>query len=452
MDDLAALSQEELIALVQELRQRVADLEEENGALRAQLAQGGKGDGHPQFIKPNRPPRGERGKRKKRAVACVRRRETATEEAIHALEHCPDCGHKLAGGWVQGPPRQVIELPDTPVRIINHVLLARYCGICGKSYLPKLGPAEGVLGQHRFGIRFMGMVALLSAECRMPQETIQGLLQSVYGVHVSVGEISEILHVVAAQGQGLVEGILDEIRKAPFVHGDETGWREDGVSGYLWSFSTPTARYFYRDPSRKGQVAKDALGEDFAGALICDFYSGYSWYAGPIQRCWDHFCRDLKDLKGKHAEDGSATAWVGSVLDVYRRAKEVAAGHHSEAERRRWRCQLEQEVLALAKPYAKDKAAPQQGLAERIVRFQSELFTFVQHAGLPSGNNAAERAIRPAVVARKVSGGTRSEKGSKTKAALMTLFGTWKLRGQDRLAQCLQMLAAPRTAAARAPQ
>jgi hypothetical protein len=81
-------------------------------------------------------------------------------------------------------------------------------------------------------------------------------------------------------------------------------------------------------------------------------------------------------------------------------------------------------------------------LAERLYRFASELFTFVEYPEIPPDNNAAERAIRPAVIARKISGGTRSERGSEVRTTLMTLFSTWYLRGLDPLDACRKMLTA----------
>ena len=95
--------------------------------------------------------------------------------------------------------------------------------------------------------------------------------------------------------------------------------------------------------------------------------------------------------------------------------------------------------MALARPFVKTNA-PQAILAKRMVRFEPELFTFVEHPHVPPDNNAAERAIRPAVVIRKVSGGTRSERGSNTRAVLMSLFGTWQARNVDPLEACVNML------------
>jgi transposase len=474
VDDLEQLSREDLIHLVRlqaqvitELNQQITELKQEIQTLRDLLQDRGPGNGLPPFIKANRVKREpkEKKERKKRTQAFTRRREEPTREIPHAIDFCPDCGHKLTGGC-EHSRRQVIEIPDSPVEIIDHILIRRYCGICRTYHIPKLGPEDGVFGQHRFGPRLLGLVATLCTDYRQPRESVQRLLQSVYGVHLSVGGISEILHTVAEHGKEVVASILDEIRHAPYVHADETGFREDGVNGYLWSFSTPTSRYFFRDKSRGALIPKGILlgqwqeadgsirqeyCDPFTGILICDFYAGYSWYTGPIQRCWDHFCRELKDLLKNHPQDKSVIRWVDRVFKVYKRAKKVAARSYPEKKRREWRRHFEAELRAIAKPYLQDEDAPQHKLAARIERFQSELFVFVQYAGLPSGNNPAERAIRPTVIARKISGGTRSAKGSATMSSLRTLFGTWILRGRDTLQASIDLLTDPHPTTLAAP-
>ena len=99
-------------------------------------------------------------------------------------------------------------------------------------------------------------------------------------------------------------------------------------------------------------------------------------------------------------------------------------------------------MLKLALPYRDEKKAPQRILAKRIEAFLGELFSFVDCDGVPADNNAAERAVRPAVIARKVSGGTRSFKGSETRMTLLSLFGTWNLQGKDPISTCANMIAA----------
>jgi len=446
-------TREELIAENTLLKEKLTALEAEVAMLRDKLSGGGAGGNAAPFIKPNRQQRreAERAERKKRKQSFVRKRDKPTEEIRHAVETCPDCGRKLSGGW-EHSRRQVIEIPDTPIRIIDHVLVARKCGVCGKVHIPKLGIQDGVIGKQRMGPRLTSLIATLAIAKRMPQRAIQKLLEGLYGVHVSLGEITELLHKVAGFAKATVQWILCRIRGSPHANADETGWREDGINGYLWSLCTAELRYFHFDTSRAGAVAKRLLGLCFGGVLVCDFYGGYNFYNGPIQRCWVHFLRDLKKLVEAHPDNENVREWVDLVRSIYKVAKKIARRGFIEPARVKLRQQLEAKLLCLAEPYVKNESAPQRVLAERIEKHLGELFTFVQYLGCPSGNNAAERAIRPAVIARKISGGTRSEKGSLTRTTLMSVFGTWALQGKDLLAACTNMIVQSQMPTATHPQ
>jgi hypothetical protein len=157
--------------------------------------------------------------------------------------------------------------------------------------------------RERLGVRLVSLIAALRAaraELRLPVGLIQWYLDAVHGLELSVGAIVGALQRVAARGQATVEAVRAAIRASPVVHADETGLREDGTNGYLWSFSTPTARYFVR-AGRHKEVVDAVLGPDFAGVLVTDFYAAYDHYDGPHQRCWAHLLRDIHTLPGRAA-------------------------------------------------------------------------------------------------------------------------------------------------------
>ena len=97
---------------------------------------------------------------------------------------------------------------------------------------------------------------------RLPVRQIRALVQSLYGCEVSIGEIREVFHRLVAHAQPLLNDLQAEIRGSPAVQADETGWREDGVNGYIWSVCTPTVRSYEYHHSRAGEVIKQMLGED----------------------------------------------------------------------------------------------------------------------------------------------------------------------------------------------
>lgn len=145
--------------------------------------------------------------------------------------------------------------------------------------------------------------------------------------------------------------------------------------------------------------------------------------------------------------DGVLT-WAKKLRDLYDRAK--AFSSECKKARQAARLRFEAQVLELATPYVA-ACLPQSVLCQHGVKFEAELFPFVEYPEFPSENKAAERSVRPRVMARKMSGGTRSAQGSQTMSALACLFETWGLRGENGLQACRQMLIAsqrPRVAPA----
>ena len=286
----------------------------------------------------------------------------------------------------------------------------------------------------------LSRIATLREEGRLPIRSVQWYLDTVHQLRLSVGAIVSAIHQTAQQAQPAVAAILDRIRASPVVHADETGWREDGANGYVWTFSTPTERYFLRRGRGKA-VVDEALGDAFSGVLVSDFYAAYHHYDGPQQRCWAHLLRDIHDLVALYPKDAALAQWAAAVHQLYVEARSFT---HPQAQRRRT-AQLawERQLLVICQPFLADPLALQGRLCRRIERHIKELFLFVAELDVPSDNNPAERSLRHVVISRKISGGTRSERGTESKMTLASIFGTWRARGLNPLAACRQLLTSP---------
>ena len=364
---------------------------------------------------------------------------TPTRRVEHALDSCPECGAGLAGGWAQRT-REVIDIPAVPAQVTEHVFIARICPLCEQRRTPRADLAGVALGKQRLGINLVSLIAALREEARLPYRTIQWYLQTVHQLSLSVGTLVGVIHRVARQAQGELGSIRERIRGSPVVHADETGWRENGVNGYVWTFSTPTERYFLRR-GRNKEVVDEALGEDFAGALVSDFYAAYHHYDGPKQRCWAHLLREIHDLRALYSRDKQLAQWADAVHRIYRQA--TAFSHTSRKQRRAAQLALEKRLLTLCRPCLDDPLAVQGKLCRRIDKHLKELFVFVAEPEVPPDNNAAERSLRPLVISRKISGGTRSNQGTDAKMTLASLFGTWRAQGLNPLTACRQLLTSP---------
>ena len=437
--DLTTVDRDVLIAIIAELQAVIERLERRIADLEGQAKPGGPPRMPGLKAKPGRKPPAQQGPRKQRRHGFARRRMTPTQRVEHAMDHCPDCGTQLSGGWTHRT-REVIDLPQVPVEVTEHVYMARICPGCRRRCLPPTQLDGVVMGQQRLGVNLISLIATLREEARLPIGVIRKYLRIVHGLHVSKGAIVDAVHRTAQQGQAKVASILAQIRASPVVHADETGWREDGHNGYVWTFSTPDARYFLRRGRGKA-VVDEALGDSFSGVLVSDFYAAYHHYDGPKQRCWAHLLRDIHDLRARYPDDAPLAQWADAVHQLYRQAK--ACTHPQEASRRTAQLALERRLLALCQPFLLDASATQAKLCRRIERHIKELFVFVAEPAVPSDNNAAERSLRHLVVSRKISGGTRSERGTDSKMTLASLFGTWRVQGLNPLTACRQLLRSP---------
>ena len=341
--------------------------------------------------------------------------------------------------------REVIELPPPQaVEVIEHQVVKRWCPCCQAWRSPQLDLQGQVFGQGRIGVRIAALVVYLRTKLRLPIRQIQEYLRTLHALELSIGEIVELTHTTRRVLQPEMDALLTAVQASPVAHGDETGWRENGQNGYVWGFlglgAQPTY-YFVYHQSRASRIPQGILGLHFQGLLISDFYGGYNVIRGPHQRCWVHLLRDLHELKDAHAETAEVLTWAASVRALYDEGQTWLKAHPTPTGAE---CQEQYDILltracALGEQYALT-VHPCRTLAKRILRHQDELFQFVLHPGVPADNNPAERALRPLVIMRKVSGGSRSAEGSQTRLTLFSLVSTWAARGLNPFFHCLTLL------------
>lgn len=450
MPDLLTAPRGELIALIYELTERIEILESELARVKTEKNQ--KDNAHsqktiPSFIKPNKKPK-KKTVRKNRDTAYTRKKEVPTEQVFHAAENCSNCGKELFGKPTVAYTHQVIDVPVVSYTVTEHVILRRWCLKCRKLVTPTVDLSGSAIGKKRIGVNLAAAITTMRDRLRLPLGIIKTYLKIFHGLSLSEGEIVDILDIAADKGKTMYEGLLSQIRKSQSVHADETGGRENGVNGYFWSFSTDKVHYLLYRKSRGKQVVEEIVGTDsekFNGVLTTDFYAAYNTYAGFHQRCWVHFLRDIHELKQEYKKYPPLNKWSKSVKELYEEAKaykgpdpNLPIGQQTQ-ERIYKQREFEQRLKRICMPYVKTDA-PMSTLCARAVTFLQELFVFIRFPNVKSDNNPAERVIRHTVVARKISGGTKTPKGSQTKTILTSLFDTWQLQNLNPLQQCRLLL------------
>src|SRR6266566_5000379 len=355
----------------------------------------------PAFVKAEKkkPPEEQQKARKKRDAKHnrARPRSVPTQIVEHRLVNCPQC-HMRLGGISLARSREIIDMPPPPpVEVTDHRIYKGWCSGCQKWYEAPVDWHDQVVGQGRLGVRLASLIATLRTVMRLPIRQIQTYLLTLHGVTISSGEIVELLHRMKAQMQPQIDALKAEIRASPAVQADETGWREDGSNGYIWSVSTPSVRYYEYHHSRAGEVVKQLIGSEFEGVLGSDFYAGYNIHQGLHQRCWVHFLRDIHDLKEEFSQDEEVLSWAKAVKAIYEQAIAFVENgpdlnlppRQQQQAREAQQHAFERHLWQVCQPYVRT-AAPQHTLCQRVERFLPELFVFVAVPGVPAHNNLAE--------------------------------------------------------------
>jgi hypothetical protein len=228
------------------------------------------------------------------------------------------------------------------------------------------------------------------------------------------------------------EQIQREALGSAVLHADESGWRVDGKTHWLWCFTTRNLTFYMIDRSRGSPALMKFFIEEFAGTLVTDFWGAYNAVACAMrQTCLAHLLRELEHTEKYKSPGAHWPAFAKKLRRLLRDAIGLCrkCGEFSEATYASRRERLTVRLRKLLDTPWKDGQAKR--LIKRLRRHQDDLFTFVDQVDVPFDNNAAERAIRPAVIIRKNSYGNRSQRGADCQAVLMSIFRTLKQRGHD---------------------
>jgi transposase len=348
----------------------------------------------------------------------------------HWPPHCRGCQAPLGAEAVGEPVRhQVTELPPVRAVVIEHQLQHVRCAACGTTTCAVL-PAD--VPQGAFGPRLQATVAVLAGRYRLSRREVAGVCADVLGAPLAVGSVDHLCQATA-QALAVPMAVLEAaVQHAAYAHADETSWREAGQRRWLWVVVTALATVFTLAPSRGSGVIKGRLGEGFAGYLISDRWSAYTWLA-PARRqvCWAHLKRDFQKLVdyggpgrgiGRDALrllSGLFGAWADLRADPTQRER-----FGRRARQYQWRLRR---VLERGQQCECDKTA---NFCTALLKLWPALWTFVLVPGIEPTNNAAEQAIRPAVLWRKGSFGTQSAAGNRFVERLLSVAAT--CRQQDR--------------------
>jgi transposase len=379
----------------------------------------------------------------------------------HVPESCSQCGRTLLSenSNEQEPLRhQVYELPEIKVFITEHRLHRGHCPGCGQVTTAKL-PLEVPNGA--FGPRLQAVIAMLTGRYRLSRNEAQDFVENVLGVPIAEGSIYAVEQTTSQALQAPYEEAMNAVAAAEVRHLDETSWKQSGALGWLWVIVTAAASLFIVARSRGRQVLESTFAHALeAGINVSDRWSAYNGFKmNRRQVCHAHLHRDFIKIEER-----------GGVAGIFGRAARLE--HHEmfalldrlrrgEIDRATFRRELKPikkriyRALHNGSQTADQKAA---GMCKEILRHWLAMWTFVRVEGVEPTNNAAERALRKAVLWRKGCFGTRSEGGGRFVERMLTVTETCRRQERDLVSYLTESIqahmrhgAAPQLLAARGP-
>jgi transposase len=370
--------------------------------------------------------------------------EEVDEVVEHWPERCQSCECEFSGlellDAVEPRRHQVAELPPIAVRLTEHRLHGVCCPGCAaltRAELPREVPRTA------FGPRLQAAVVTLAVRNRVSRRDTTELARELFGVDLSTGAVDAIIQRAGDALAGPYTELEQRIKTAAAVNIDETGWKTAGGSRTLWGALTSRTAVFRIAAGRHAFEAKTLLGERFAGIVCSDRWRGYD-YLDPAQRqlCWAHLLRDFtahseglseqRDFghKGLAIAHDLFAAW-----DAYQ-----ATGDRHELQARIARLETALRPLLEHAGRKSPRTKYHRDFARNLLKRWPGLWTFSHTDGVEPTNNHAERGLRGAVIYRKLSLGTQSERGERTIERLLSASITCRLRKQslfDYLTQAL---------------
>ena len=358
---------------------------------------------------------------------------------LHQHASCPQCGGPVEQLPAAAEVVQQIELVAKPTLVTEHRSCVCRCGKCRRDFTQPIPLPIAESGT--FGPRFTTFVAYLKGACHTSYATIQQLLRETCGVDVAQGTLVQLCQKVSRSLQPSYDALLREIPQQSSVHIDETGHRENGKLLWTWVFRAPRFTLFHIDPTRGAEVLDQILGTKFCGTLLADYYSAYRKYLrthplAEAQFCLAHLIRDVKFL-----DDLPDQADRQFGLELLAELKALFQLWHARpletetAANQQFRAALiaqGEQIKRVAIEQAPDTTAAKK-LARRFRKHAAQYLRFTHVPDLEPTNNAAEQAIRHVVIDRRVTQGTRSERGRDWCQRIWTTIATCRQHGHDLL-------------------
>ena len=381
----------------------------------------------PVYRKPNaKAGRGKPGAKDGHAGSRRKAPERIDEVKEHTLEKCPNCGGALEAAF-EVRTRITEDIPEVKSVATKHIIKRYRCKHCGATVEGKVTEA---LPRAALGNKVLVLTAWMHYALGTTISQIDAVLDSHLSFKISEGGLVDMWRRLAKILDEWYEQIALEARSEAVLHADETGWRVNGKTRWLWCFASKNLTCYFINRSRGSPALFEFMGETFSGCLVTDFWSAYNRIACESrQYCLAHLFRELDKVDERNKSD----EWKAFRKKLSKLLKDaIRLKSADDLAEETWESRYARLPDRLRNLCAERTSDPDVvRLCARLEKHADGIFTFLLDKNIDHTNNRAEREIRPAVIMRKVIQQNRSDKAAHTQEVLMTVFRTLKLRGHD---------------------
>ena len=333
----------------------------------------------------------------------------------HSVDICQYCGTKLDNKEILDVIEE--EIPEMKkVKVIKHEIEYGICPKCNRRVIAKNNaPAD------RFGPNLRAHITLLRHDDRLPLRKVESALLRNNDFKITHTGIMRIIRQVAKRLKEPYYEIIKKIRSSKVVYIDETQYKLNGETWWLWTFVCNDVVLFVIRKSRSKEVIEEILGKKYKGIISCDGWKTYESFSDKLQRCWAHLLRESYHMKENYKD---FEQYHKILKELFEKIIQIRLKPPDDKSRKELAEKMRETLLRTAKSmgaYTQFKK-----FATKIENGMNYWFTCVEHLEVEPTNNFAEQALRELIVQRKIMGGLRSEKGAETLEIISTMIATWK--------------------------
>lgn len=338
------------------------------------------------------------------------------------LNACPKC--KMAFSGCKRIYEHVTEdIVIQPKKEIVRYRIHQYeCKNCGEKVSAK---SPNIIGQSPFGKKVFAAVLFYRYRMKTPLEKIAECLKEIHGFKISEGGIQNLLYQASVQFGEKYEQLKQLVIDGMIVNADETGWRVNGENWWTWLWTGNGAVVYTTENSRGGGIAEKML-KNFKGLLTRDGCDSYNGVKSEQQICWVHLLRKAHEYCERSEASSEMILLKDTLKCCYRRMMKWHKKEHIMYERLKYHDRMKQMFINMAKHKLWKTKDTKIFVKEWLVQHEDRLVTFLKYPKSRPENNEAERAVRPMVIFRKITGGSRSERGIRATDINMSIIETWK--------------------------